>query len=287
MRILLITLASAASALVPLTGRVLPRVSDGAPIDVGEALGGPGTTLAILGTYAADFNMIEYGQRCRHYLPRLKDAGVGRVLCVVNGKPSSCTKLASLLDLPAEIELLSDEAGEAGREFGVARGWLPDTDSFEVAGTEVPISPYAKLLGMLVGLGAGNTLPSVITGYLGNPSGVHGWIESALAQGQRQGRWPAMALDLGADGGVTRNAFDELPVVGEWGRRPLELATLRLQTMLGVSLANWEELQPTDERCLTQLGGLVAVRDGEVVYEYRDDGICAVADFEQLLKALA
>ena len=49
----------------------------------------------------------------------------------------------------------------------------------------------------------------------------------------------------------------------------------------------WEELQPTDERCLTQLGGLVAVRDGEVVYEYRDDGICAVADFEQLLKALA
>ena len=87
-------------------------------------------------------------------------------------------------------------------------------------------------------------------------------------------------------GAITRNAFDELPLVGGWGRRPLELATLRLQTMLGVSLARWDDLQPTDERCLTQLGGLVVARDGEVVYEYKDNGICAVANFEEVLEAL-
>ena len=127
----------------------------------------------------------------------------------------------------------------------------------------------------------------MITGYIGNPSGKHEWIEHALAQGQRAGRWPNVALDLdAATGAVTRNAFDELPLVGGWGRRPLELATLRLQTMLGVSLARWDELQPTDERCLTQLGGLVVVRDGSVIYEWRDNGICAVADFEQLYEAL-
>ena len=56
--------------------------------------------------------------------------------------------------------------------------------------------------------------------------------------------------------------------------------------MLGVSLAKWDELQPADDRCLTQLGGLVAVRDGKVVYEWKDNGICAVAHFEDLLKAL-
>lgn len=139
---------------------------------------------------------------------------------------------------------------------------------------------------MLVGLGAANTLPSVITGYLGNPNGKNGWIEQALAQGQRAGRWPGMALDLDADGSVKRNSFDELPVVGGWGRRPLELATLRLQTMLGISLARWDDLQPTDERCLTQLGGVVVARDGDVVYEYKDNGICAVADFERLVEAL-
>ena len=230
--------------------------------------------------------MIEYAQRLAHYLPALRDRGVGRVLCVVNGKPSSCELLAELVGLPAEVELLSDEEGAAGRAFGVSRGWLPDQDTIELGENSVPLSPYVKLLGMLLGLGAGNTLPSVITGYLGNPSGKNGWIEQALAQGQRAGRWPDVALDLDEAGGVTRNAFDELPLVGGWGRRPLELATLRLQTMLGVSLAKWDELQPTDDRCLTQLGGLVVARDGATVFEYRDNGICAVCDFEELVEAL-
>ena len=77
-----------------------------------------------------------------------------RVLCVVNGKPSSCTLLAETIGLPSEVELLADEAGDAGRAFGVCRGWKPDDGS---------LSPYAKLFGMLVGLGAWRTLPSVIS----------------------------------------------------------------------------------------------------------------------------
>ena len=247
----------------------------------------PTSHSVIFGTYPADFNMIEYAQRVTHYLPKLTEAGVSRVLCVVNGKPESCNLLSELVGLPDAVELLSDEAGDAGRAFGVSRGWLPDQDVVELGEeVKIPLSPYAKLFGMLLGLGAGNTLPSVITGYLGNPSGKNGWIVQALAQGQRAGRWPDIALDVDASGGVTRNAFDELPVVGGWGRRPLELATLRLQTMLGVSLARWSDLQPTDDRCLTQLGGLVVVKDGEQIFEYKDNGICAVCDFEKLLEAL-
>ena len=93
---------------------------------------------------------------------------------------------------------LSDEAGEAGRDFGVGRGFMPDEDkvtlplsklSDSVKDVDVPVSPYAKLFGMLVGLGAAQTLPSVITGYLGNPSGKHEWIEP---------HWPrASARDAG------------------------------------------------------------------------------------------
>lgn len=267
-----------------LAGRMVPQAwPESRPdsmTDLGQALtAGPGISLLVLGTYPADFNMIEYAQLLRHYLPQLQAKGVTRTMAVVNGPPSACAKLASLLDLPAEVELFADEAGEAGREFGVSRGWRPDDDG---------INPYLKLLAMLVGLGAGSTLPSVITGYLGNPRGTHGWITSALAQGQAAGRWPQAALDLepGTEL-VVRNAFDELPLVGGWGRRPLELATLRLQTMLGVSLSNWSPLKPTDERCLTQLGGLVAVdADGRVVYEWRDGGICNVCNFEALLEAL-
>lgn len=250
--------------------------------------------------------MIEYGQKLNHYLPALREKGVSRVLCTVNGSPSSCKLLAETIGLDTnEIELLADESGDAGRAFGVGLGWRPEDDS---------LNPYAKLLGMcvftpshsrsrainiahvprsepslrrLVGLGASNTLPSVITGYLGNPGGKNGWIVDALAQGQRAGRWPQAALELDAEGRIVENAFDNLPLVGGWGRRPLELATLRLQTMVGVSLAKWDELQPTDPRCLTQLGGVIAVGgDGAVKYEWRDGGICHTCNFEELLEAL-
>lgn len=223
--------------------------------------------------------MIEYAQQLSHYVPALKEVGVDKIMCVVNGPPAACRRLASLVGMPSEVELLSDPTGEAGRDFGVSRGWLPDEQS---------VPAYAKLFGMLLGLGASNTLPSVITGYLGNPNGKNEWIQSALAQGKTAGRWPGeLVVDLDEDGNVVRNAFDELPIVGGWGRRPLELATLRLQTMLGVSLEHWSELQEgVDDRCLTQLGGLVAVRDGKVLFEYRDGGICNVCSFEKLLGAI-
>ena len=116
--------------------------------------------------------MIEYAQKVRHYYPALKAKGVERQLMVVNGSPESAAALARILDLPAEVELLADESGEAGRKFGVGTGWMPESD----------LNPYAKLLGMLVGLGASATLPSVIAGYIGNPGGTSAWIESSLAR---------------------------------------------------------------------------------------------------------
>jgi hypothetical protein len=161
--------------------------------------------------------------------------------------------------------------------FGVSRGWRPDDDA---------LSPYLKLYLMLFGIGPPCTLPAVITGYLGNPSGRHDWIESALAQGQTAGRWPTNALELSADGAVLANKFDELPLVGSWGRRPLELATLRLQN-LKAAFDNWSALKPDEERCLTQLGGCAVVGDGGApLYSWLDNGICDTADFHEMLDAL-
>ena len=86
------------------------------------------------------------------------------------------------------------------------------------------------------------------------------------------------------NGRVMSNKFDELPGVGGWGRRPLELATLRLQNMIGISFANWDELKPSDERCLTQLGGgAVYTAQNELAHLYKDDGICDTANFEDIL----
>jgi AhpC/TSA antioxidant enzyme len=270
-------------AFQPLRGVHVRAATDGSDVDVGKWMEGE-TCLVVFGTYAADFNAIEYAQRLRYYLPQLARAPthpIEKCAFVVNGQPSAATALARLVDLPDSVEVWVDNEGRAGREFGVSRGWLPDSTD---------VNPFLKLFGMLWGLGAWATLPAVIGGYLGNPFQGQPWIADALEVGQRMGRWPDTALDLAEDGSVT-NKFDALPLVGSWPRRPLELATLRLQSMLGISLKNWDELAPDqaalDAGVLTQLGGcLVVDSTGEVLYEWKDPGICAVANFEDILKKL-
>jgi len=268
----------AVSGIRTLKGVTVAPVAGGDPVDLGQV---DSKTLLVLGTYAADFNAIEYAQRLRHYLPQLKEKGIDSFKMVLNASPEAALSLKDMLDIPDEVTLYADPSGEAGRKFGVGTGWRPDDTS---------LSPYLKLFGMLFGLGAWATLPAVIGGYIGNPNGNSGWIEGALAQGGRAGRWPDNALDLDGSGAVVENKFAELPLVGGWGRRPLELATLRLQNMVGVSIQNWGSLAPDVDKhpqVLTQLGGCVVVDEkGEVLYEFKDPGICAVANFDDVLAAL-
>ena len=282
---------SAFSAVAPsTTGRSLKGISI-QPVDGSEKvaledyLKSDGKSLFVFGTYAADFNAIEYVQRLRYYLPILEEeCGVTKFGVVLNCQPEAALALADFVDLDtSKVDLFVDNTGEAGKKWGAERGWLPDDED---------TSPYLKLFGMLFGLGAWATLPAVIGGYIGNPLYPQRWIEDALAVGQRKDRWPDTALDLSADGSIELNKFTELPVVGEWPRRPLELATLRLQSMMGISLKEWKKLSPDEEALeagvLTQLGGCVVV-DGstlETVFDWKDPGICAVANFEDIVTEL-
>lgn len=271
-------------AYAPLKGVEVKSVKNpDAPTDLGSFLDDDGDrSMLILGTYAADFNAIEYAQRLKFYLPELQDRGIKKIGFVLNCSPPAAETLAEIVDLDVEqVQIFVDPSGEAGRKFNVGRGWRPD---------DAEMSPYLKLFGMLWGLGAWATLPAVIGGYIGNPFRPQRWIEDALAVGQRKGRWPDNALELDPDGAIAVNKFSELPVVGEWPRRPLELATLRLQNMLDISIKNWKALAPDEEALkagvLTQLGGCIVVEGGKVLYEWRDPGICAVANFEEMLEKL-
>ena len=269
-------------AYQPLKGVTVKPVkpaSEGS-VDIGDWLS-DGKNLVVFGTYAADFNAIEYGQRLRYYWPKLQqEKNVDKCAFLLNCQPEAALKLKELVDLPDSIEIWVDNTGESGRKFGAERGWLPENKD---------VNPFLKLFGMLWGLGAWATLPAVIGGYIGNPFVPQPWIEDALAVGQRQGRWPDTALEMDGDN-VKLNKFTELPVVGEWERRPLELATLRLQSMIGISLKNWEDLAPDEEALdagvLTQLGGMLLVDNDKPIFEWRDPGICAVANFESMLKKL-
>ncbi|KAL3926004.1 MAG: hypothetical protein SGILL_000003 [Bacillariaceae sp.] len=242
-------------------------------------------TLFVFGTYAADFNALEYAQRLRYYLPILeRDCGITKFGLLLNCEPEAAVAMADLVDLDtSKVDVFVDNTGAVGKEWGVGRGWLAGEKDF---------NPYLKLFGMLWGLGAWATLPAVIGGYIGNPFTGQPWIEDALAVGTRKGRFPTNALEMSENGEVLVNKFRDLPLVGKWPRRPLELATLRLQSMMGISLKEWEKLAPNEEALasgvLTQLGGCVVVdgSNGEILFEWKDPGICAVANFEDILDTL-
>jgi hypothetical protein len=280
----LVVILGAATAFAPLQGVSVKSVNTGDDVDLGSFLSSSPKSMLILGTYAADFNAIEYAQRLRYYLPKLKEeCGIETFGLILNAQPEAAKALCEAVDLDInQIDLFVDPSGDAGRQFGNSRGWLPDNED---------VNPFLKLFGMLFGLGAWATLPAVIGGYIGNPLVPQPWIEDAFAVGMKKGRWPDNALELNDDGSIKINKFDELPYVGSWERKPLELATLRLQSMIGISLKQWKELAPGEEALqagvLTQLGGCVVCNDkGEALFEWKDPGICAVANFEDILKKL-
>jgi len=266
-----------------LSGVSVTSIRSGDEVKLENFLSTADKKLLIFGTYAADFNAIEYAQRLRYYIPFLKDKSIKKFGLILNSNEDAAKRMTEMVDLDlSEVEVFIDPNGDAGRAFGVGRGWLPENKE---------INPFLKLFGMLWGLGAWATLPAVIGGYIGNPFKGQPWIEDALKVGQLKKRWPDTALSLSEQGDILLNKFTELPVVGNWPRRPLELATLRLQNMLDISIKHWKDLTPEEEALekgvLTQLGGcLIVDSNGNTLFEWRDPGICAVANFEDLLKKL-
>lgn len=255
-------------------------------MDIGSELANKSTdgkTMVVFGTHAGDFNTIEYLQKIRFSFDRLQtEGGIDRILMVINGEPEQIQLLTSLLDPPSSIEFLSDPTGEAGRKFGVDRGFRPDDES---------LSPFAKQFFTGIGIGPPwMTLPAVLPGYFGSPNGKRDWIEESLKQGQLKGRWPSV-LELNDDDeqSIRSNKFDEAPLgLNEWGRRPFELATLRLQSLIGIQIQHWSKLKPVDDRCLTQLGGCTVVdADGSAIYSWVDRGLCDVPDFDEILQVIS
>jgi len=281
---------SAANPKKSLAGISLPRVIlDGntenqneAPVDLSAEIESDKRTMVVFGTHAGDFNTIEYLQKIRFSFQDLQSkGGIGKILVVINGAPDQIQLLTSLLDPPESIQFLSDPTGEAGRSFGVDRGFRPDDES---------LSPFAKQFFTGIGIGPPwMTLPAVLPGYTGNPNGKRDWIEESLKQGQLQGRWPSvLELDDKDQQRILSNKFDEAPLgLNEWGRRPFELATLRLQSLIGIQIQNWSKLKPVDDRCLTQLGGCTVVEpDGTAIYSWVDRGLCDVPDMDNVLEAI-
>ena len=85
----------AVTALQPLNGIGVKPLGGAASIDVGSLL--DKKAAVVFGTYAADFNAIEYGQRLRHYAPKLKERGVESLHLILNADEAASEKFVELL----------------------------------------------------------------------------------------------------------------------------------------------------------------------------------------------
>ena len=152
--LLLIANLNQCSAYAPLAGITARSIKTSQDIDLSEFLNTPNAknkkSMLVLGTYAADFNAIEYTQRLRYYMPELQKRGISKIGLVLNCQEEAAKTLVDLVDLETDVTdgfgvvLMIDPLGTAGRAFGVGRGWKPDDED---------MSPYVKLFGMLFGLG--------------------------------------------------------------------------------------------------------------------------------------
>jgi hypothetical protein len=144
--LLLILAFQEATPYATLRGVKITSVRNGDQVDLGEYLKTPaeGKSLFIFGTYAADFNAIEYAQRLRHYLPKLREeCGISQFGLLLSCQPDAALSLSEQVDLPTDVDLFVDNKGQAARQWGVERGFLPDNKD---------VNPYIKLFGMLWGL---------------------------------------------------------------------------------------------------------------------------------------
>jgi len=205
----------------------------------------PGTKVVVTFlTHFADLSSWELGQKLIRVMPTLEASGV-KVIAVGLGSSDNAQEYARTLRFPTD-KLYADPVGSGAKSLSFNPGFLP----------EVEISPYAKLLPMLAGIGSPGTVQEVVRGYMGDRD--------------------------------SKPVFDSptpFDVLGTGYQRPFELATLRLFNMIGV-LNKWGELSPPNQALLTQQGGTLAFDGTEVIFRHDDSGILKYTDVDALLRTV-
>lgn len=259
-------------------------VRSGETLEASSLLASGSTRGIFFLTHWGDFNSWEVAQQVRTAI-QAKRIDMSSICLVGIGSKTSGAKFAEMLELPPELKIFTDVSGSCYSALCFSRGALPQYSE--------QLNPYLRVFLMLLGVGSPGTIRTVLGGYFGDrslPASSTAWIDDALRQGAKKGRWPTSVPDMLGDwkmldlaevgNGVWDDGF------GKDGLRPFELATIRLQNMVGGIIANWSDLAPEDSELLVQQGGVVTTKKGEVNYYYRDKGILTYVPMEDAIKAL-
>lgn len=214
---------------------------------------GSGRRLIAFLTHFGDLSSWEYAQQLRLQIDDLKAQGV-EVIAIGIGGEVAAKEFAKNTMFPTDC-LYFDASAQCcaalGFEPGFGRSSVTDAQSNG-------LSPYLRLLPMLLGIGSPGTLGKVIYGYFGDRSYDPKWTVETL-KSTATGSFPY----------VDPATFDAL---GDGYLRPFELATVRLQNMIGI-LGQWGTLIPDNQDLVVQQGGTLVMDGEETVYRFDDKGI--------------
>lgn len=221
------------------TGAAVPLLS------LWDGQGGSPAVVAFL-THFADLSSWEYVQKLKEkVIPAVEGGASPPLIAVGLGSVDNARKFSEVLDFPLDL-LYADPDGACYTALGFSEGF----------GADLEISPYLKLLPMLMGIGSPGTIQEVARGYVGDRSSP-----------------PVFS---------STTPFD---ILGTGYQRPFELATLRLSNMVGI-LPRWGELSPTKTTLLTQQGGTIVFKGEAVIFKHVDSGILKYTSVEDLLDAV-
>jgi len=210
--------------------------------------------LVLVWPQLGDFDTLEYAwwiQKQRKHL----EANSMQVRAVAVGDRNGGKQFCAYTGFPKE-HLFVDSTASIHGELNLYRGL-----SAKLPGFSPQQNGYLNLLLMCAGIGSPGTLAEVFRGYKGDKS-----APQLIGDEEEVKAAPLPALK----GDVFKRAG------GKGFQRPFELATLRLRNM-GEVLGKWKTYVP-DAAYLTQRGATFLIRDGEIVYEWRDRNILGFAE---------
>ena len=142
--------------------------SSGQQLTLSELTRGKKSLLVFL-THLGDLSSWELAQKLLYYIPQIEAAKINLVAVAPGATAEHATEFCLKTGLPVDYLYIDFEA-ESYNILNFEKGFMPDA----------PISPYLKLLPMLMGIQSEGTIGEVLRGYLGDKTAPSGWIKSTL-----------------------------------------------------------------------------------------------------------
>lgn len=166
-----ITSFNARSKLSPLTAIQsinVVRSSTGITTTLSEAISGKKSLLVFL-THLGDLSSWELAQKLLYYIPQIERSNVNLVAVAPGATMENAKEFCLKTGLPID-KLFVDFEAVSYEALEFEKGFMP----------AAKISPYLKLLPMLMGIQSEGTIGEVLRGYVGDKTAPSGWIKSTL-----------------------------------------------------------------------------------------------------------